>query len=45
MKRTYRRSCPCSAGQKKKPNNTINTDSKHARAFGTRMFAAGYGGR
>lgn len=28
-----------------KPNNTINADSKHARAFGAHMFAAGYGGR
>jgi hypothetical protein len=27
------------------PNNAINTDSKHARAFGAHAFAAGYGGR
>lgn len=27
------------------PNNAINTDVKHARAFGARVFAAGYGER
>lgn len=27
------------------PNNTINTDGEHARAFGALVFAAGYGGR
>jgi hypothetical protein len=27
------------------PNNTINTDGKHARAFAAHMFATGYGGR
>jgi hypothetical protein len=26
-------------------NNAINTDGKHARAFGARVFAAGYGER
>jgi hypothetical protein len=28
-----------------KPNNAINTDVEHARAFRTRAFAAGYGER
>ena len=27
------------------PNNAINTDGKHARAFGAHVFAAGYGER
>jgi hypothetical protein len=27
------------------PNNAINTDVKHARAFGAHVFAAGYGER
>lgn len=27
------------------PNNAINTDVKHVRAFGAHVFAAGYGGR
>jgi hypothetical protein len=31
--------------QMKSPNNTINTDGKHARAFGAHMFAVGYGER
>ena len=26
-------------------NNAINTDVKHARAFGAHVFAAGYGER
>jgi hypothetical protein len=26
-------------------NNTINTDGKHARAFGAHVFDAGYGER
>jgi hypothetical protein len=30
---------------KKWPNNAINTDGKHARAFGAHVFAAGYGER
>jgi hypothetical protein len=27
------------------PNNAINTDVKHARAFGAHVFSAGYGER
>lgn len=27
------------------PDNAINTDGKHARAFGAHVFAAGYGER
>jgi hypothetical protein len=27
------------------PNNAINTDVEHARAFGAHVFVAGYGER